>query len=372
MKKVIIWVVLVVVVVGLLVVFGGNRYKDDKVFRIGSTESLTGPSAYYGESTKKGIDLAFQEAKDKYSNVNFEIFHADNQFNAKVGVDAYRQLKTEHNIQAIITHTSPASVATLPIAKADGIVQIANSAAAESYSTPDDLSFRTTVGTDKEAKAMADYIDKKCNGSVGILGMNNEIGASISNSMRKEMNNRGIQIKFDEMFSLDTVDFRNQISKLKQIENLQCVFLPALSSHMVTFLKQSDELQYHPIVMSFRTMDDPTLIKNAGNLTNGLLYTTTLDLNSKTKEIEEFTSSYEKKYNETPNTYSAEGYLSAKLIIDSFVKCGDDSKCISDYLYSIKDYPSVFGPISFDRNGDVSYNYFVVEIRNGEKFNATE
>lgn len=371
MKKEVIIGAIVVVLIVLLVVFSKDEsLTEDKIFRIGATESLTGPAAHYGESTKNGVDLAFIEAKDKYPDVNFEIFHADNQFTAKGGVDSYRHLKTENDIQAIITHTSPASVSTQPLANEDGIVQVANSAAAESYSTANDLSFRTTVGTDKEAYVMANYIEENCNGSIGIFGMNNEIGVSISDSMRKEANDRNIKISFDEMFLLDTVDFRSQILKLKQIEDLNCIFVPSLSSHMVNFLKQSDELSYYPTVMSFRTMDDPTLIENAGDLANGLLFTSTFDPLSDSDDVKSFIDLYTGEYGSLPNTYSAEGYLSAQLVIDSFVECGADSECISKYLYSLNDYQSVFGEISFDENGDVNYDYFVSEIVDGKAVRA--
>lgn len=365
MKTSIISLIAIILLI-LVVVFGGDKKSaDGQAFRIGATESLTGPAAYYGDSTKKGIDLAFELAKEKYPNISFEIFHADNQFNPKVAVDAYRQLRTENNIQAIITHTSPASVATLPLAKADNILQIAVSAASEGYDTPDDLSFRTTVGTDKEAAAMAQYIENNCKGSINMLSMNNEIGASIANSMRKEMKNRNIKIVSDEMFPIETNDFRSFIIKLKNLEESNCVYLPSLSSHMVTFLKQSEELDYSPVVMSFRTMDDPTLIKNAGNLANNLLFTSTFDTNSSNKEVTEFISLFEKRYGTTPDTYSAEGYLAAQLIIESFNKCGDDNKCMYTYLTEQKERSSVFGKISFDTRGNVDYDYFISVIKDG-------
>ena len=347
-------------------VFWGKKPVDGQVFRIGATESLTGPAAYYGDSTKKGIDLAFEQAKEKYPNIRFEIFHADNQFNPKVAIDAYKQLRTENNIQAIITHTSPASVATLPLAKADNILQIAVSAASEAYDTPDDLSFRTTVGTDKEAAAMAGYIENSCGGAINMLSMNNEIGVSISDSMRNEMKNRNINIIFDEMFPVETNDFRSLIIKLKNSKESNCLYLPSLSSHMVNFLKQAEELSYSPTVMSFRTMDDPTLVKNAGELADNLLFTSTFDIKASNQEVTEFVSLFKKRYGTVPDTYSAEGYLAGQLIIESFNKCGNDAKCMYAYLTEQKERPSVFGEISFDTRGNVDYDYFISVIKNGK------
>jgi branched-chain amino acid transport system substrate-binding protein len=135
---------------------------------------------------------------------------------------------------------------------------------------------------------------------------------------------------------------------------------------MVNFLKQSDELNYSPVIMSFRTMDDPTLIKNAGDLSEGLLFTSTFDNTSQEKESIDFVELYKNKYGIIPDTYSAEGYLGAKLVIDSFAQCGDNKECVYKYLSGLKNIDSIFGNISFDSNGNVDYNYFVTIIKNGK------
>jgi branched-chain amino acid transport system substrate-binding protein len=366
MKKKIVWGVVLIVVVVLVVLLDKDKSPaEGNTFRIGVSQTLTGPAAYYGESNKRGVDLAMKELKEKYPSINFEVYHSDNQYSPKVSVDTYRQLRLEKNIDAIITHSSPSSIAIAPLAQEDNFLQIAVSASAKSYSTPDDLSFRTSLGTDKEVGVMLEYIKENCDGSINILGMNNEIGVSISESMKKSVVNSGIKIPLYEMFPVETTDFRSLILKYKQQTNVKCLYFPALASHAVNFLKQADELQFDPKLLSFRTMEDPVILKS-GQLAENLIFTSGFDPNSSKKETVNFVEKFKGEYGMTPDIYSAEGYAATMLIADSFAKCSNDKECIFNYLSGLKNHPTILGDITFDNNGDVDYDYFVSEIKDGK------
>ncbi len=366
MKNKIIWLVLVVVLIVLLVIFNNKGDNvEGKTFRIGVSQTLTGPAAYYGESNKRGVDLAKKEIDLKYPKINFEVYHEDNQYSPKVAVDNYRKLRFDKNIDAIITQPSPASFAILPLAQKDNVLQVAASTAAKNYTTPDDLSFRTSLGTDKEVEVLIDYVQKKCGGNINILGMNNEIGMSISESMKNSAVKLNIKVGLYEMFSVDTTDFRSLILKYKEHDNNGCLFFPALASHAVNFLKQSKELDFSPILLSFRTMEDPTIMK-AADLAEGMIVTSSFDPYSFGKETKEFVEKYKVEYNMLPDTYAAEGYLATMLIADSLVKCSDDKDCLFKYLSTLKNYPTIVGDVSFDKNGDIDYEYGLAEIRGGK------
>src|SRR3989344_1755041 len=171
--KVVIGIVVVVLIIVLIVMRQDST--PSNVYRVGSTEALTGNAAYYGESSKKGVDLALDVATKKYPDLKFEIYHEDNQFTPKVGIDAYNKLRAEHSIDAIITQTSPVAVAIKPLAEKDGILQMAVSASASTYSSVDDLSFRTTGDSMIETAVIADLIKSKYS-ETALIGMNNEIG----------------------------------------------------------------------------------------------------------------------------------------------------------------------------------------------------
>lgn len=356
-------VVLVVIIGGYFLLNKNINYGTNNSFSIGVSEALSGVAAYYGEENKKGVDTAEEMITKKYPKIKFQVFHEDNMFSSKGGVDSYYKLRNTNNIDAIITHTSPVAVAVQPIAKQDGILQMAASASVSSYSSPNDLSFRTTAGTDSEAGAMVEYIKSKGFKRIGILFMNNEIGVSLDKSLKKLLDQSLVVL--DEGFLVEATDFRTQIAKLKKL-NADAVYVAGTTAHLSVILKQSKDANIKTQFLGFRTVEDPSLIKNSGDLANGVIYTYGFDIESDNKEVIEFTNAYKNKFNTLPNGLAAEGYEAYRLVAGSFVKCGKDYECIQSFLQAQKNYKSVFGSLSFDENGDVSYPFFLKIVKSGQ------
>jgi ABC-type branched-subunit amino acid transport system substrate-binding protein len=126
--------------------------------RIGVISSLTGPASYYGQSTMKGAEVAKDKLKEKYPNLSIELFHEDSFFTPKGGIDAYNKLKASNNINALVTMASNVSVAVRPVAATDNMLHIAASTLANNFSSPDDLSYRTTAKGEVEAKPALEFM----------------------------------------------------------------------------------------------------------------------------------------------------------------------------------------------------------------------
>lgn len=365
MKKTL-FIALILIVIVLIVLGYANKKVavDDNTIRIGVLASLSGNAAYYGNQTQKGIEVGEDWLRENYPNIRFEIFTEDNKFNPKAGIDAYNKLKVEKNIDAVIAHTSPVAVAVAPLAIKDSKPIMAVSASANAYSTPDDLSFRTTSGTSIEVLPMISYIKNNFK-SVSILYMNNEIGSSISTSLRSGINNSDVKIATDSGYAVDTNDFRTLV--LKAIEQKsEAIYVAGLASHISNVLKQLKELNSNIPVLSFRTAEDQTLIKNSGSLANNVVFTSAFDPSSDNPEMIEFNRAYVDKWKEIPDSYAAESYEGIRLLGSAYSKCGKDSLCIKDYLSGLRNYQSIFGPLNVDNKGDVAYTFFLKTVRNGE------
>ena len=77
---------------------------------------------------------------------------------------------------------------------------------------------------------------------VSIMQVNNEIGVSISNSLRNSLSgSEQTKIVLDEGYSLETTDYRTLIARIKS-QNTDAVFVAGLAAHTATILKQMKEL----------------------------------------------------------------------------------------------------------------------------------
>jgi len=339
---------------------------------IGVIESLTGNAAYYGEETRKGVELAKKELQEKYGDVVVVTNHQDSFYTPKGGVDAYNAIRASGPVDAVITHASPITMAVQPLAAADGVLQMAVSASVKNYSSPNDLSFRTSASTDFEAERIAQFISEKKYARLGILFFQNDIGVSVSESLKAELAKRGAEttIVFSEGFVITSTDFKTQLAKLKAA-GADAVYIVGLASNVANILNQAADLSYGPQFLGFRSSEDPTLLTNAPTASEGFIYTYNFDPAGTSAPVQNFSKAFEEEYGHQPDAYAAEGYAGMKLIVEAFVRCGKDYACVGSYLTSLNDSPSVLGNLTFDENGDVKYDFFLKTVKDG-RFVALE
>lgn len=82
----------------------------------------------------------------------------------------------------------------------------------------------------------------------------------------------------------------------------------------------------------------------------------------------QFYESYKKKYNSEPEAYSAYGYESARVVLDSIARAGKkDRAAIVAACAAIRDFDGLLGKWSFDENGDISLKTMSGNtVKNGE------
>ncbi len=376
-KNILFWVAAVIVIILLATSMSkGDAGKGD-VVRVGVLGSLTGNAAYYGQSNMKGAEIGLAAAREKFPKLKMELYHQDNLFTPKGGIDAYNALRSKNDIDAVIVQASNVAVAVQPLAMKDGILMIAASTLANNYSTPHDLSFRLTPKGDLEAAPAMAYMQSKGYKKIAILSMTNEIGVSLADSLTKaaettEGGTNEVKVVAKETFAPDAVDFRTQLSKIRA-ESPDVIYLGALGSHSAQILKQAEELGIRSAYMGFRAVEDPVFAKNAGDLASKVVYTNAFDPESDRAETKTFVDAWNAKYpGEEPTAYAAEAYQSVLFMAEAFDACGKDYGCIQKKLEGFKDHPSVFGPISYDENGDISYAFLLKTVKDGKFVKLSE
>ena len=369
--KIIITVIILALIVWIVAEKGERAPSASGTLDIGVISALTGTVAYIGESTMRGAEIGKIKVEADYPNLTINLHHEDSMFVPKTGIDAYNKLRTSNNINALITMASNVSVAVEPLAIQDNILHIAASTLANGFTTPNDLTFRVTSKVETGVSKVVEYLELKNLNKLAVIYMTNEIGVSLRDGLRKSLADSQTQIVHEEGFAPDLNDFRTLLLKVKG-SGADSLYLASLASHTSTLLKQAKELGLNVKYISYQAAEDPVLIKNAGDLAEAVVYVSAYDVNSGDSLNSEFTSLYREKYGEDPNGYAAEAYEATRLVAETYVKCGstlestENIQCAKDFLFNIKNRPSLFGPLSFDSNGDVTYPFFLKTVRDGK------
>jgi branched-chain amino acid transport system substrate-binding protein len=366
------FVVLSIVLVGTSLLAAGcsktKQAPSSKTgFTIGAIEPLTGVAAAYGERDKRGYELAIEDLERTFPGYQFNLRIEDGQFTPKGSVDAYNKLYSEGNMGALITFGSPQSLAAQPLAKTNNLLHMGVSTSASSFSTPDDLSFRMSPPAEFEMQRLAQLVSELHAGRVAVLYSNNEVGVSVFKAFKNLTGqlSPAPSLVAEESFPVETVDFRTSLAKIRDTKP-DVVFIAGLAKHVGSVLKQSQEMGLKTQFISFRSAEDPELVRVAGSAAEGLLYTYGFDETAQISEAQKFVDSYKNKFGELPNGYNAEAYMGMRLVGEALVKCSTDTACQQQYLFGLQNHPSVFGPLSFDKNGDVFYPFFLKTIKDGK------
>lgn len=354
-------IVLIVLVWGGVKLFGTKDEKISEPIKIGVILPLTGEIARYGEEMKRGIELAIEKNKE----TRMEVFYEDHKFDAKEGISAYQKLKNINEVKIMIIATGPVALATSPLANNDQILQMAIAATSPKYTSENDFTFRVTARAEAEDKELAKVIFPRYK-NVGLLYVNSEFGLGHYGSFKSESEKLKGNIVVEENYLADDTDFRTQLLKIKS-KNPEAVFLISTAKSAGIILKQAKELGIKTQFFGMRALQSQDLISIAGETANGILYTYSFDPQSENQEIKVFVEKYKTKYNEVPTSYVAEGYDALDLIIKAVKECKEvDTTCMKTKLTEIKDYPGILGLLTFDKNGDVYYPYFIKTVKDGE------
>jgi branched-chain amino acid transport system substrate-binding protein len=354
--------------VTVILVFTIVSYKvQPESVRVGMLLPLSGPAAYYGEQSKNGAEVALGELRILYPKLNLHLDYQDTMFTSKGGLEAYKMLSSIGKPKAIITASSQVSNAVKPKAKKDGVLQMAIFAGTPAYSSPDDLSFRTSTRSEVEANYIASYIEQNYSKVVVLTASNFEGAVATSDALLNTLRMQGSIDVIEEKFDSTNTDHRQVLLKIKS-EKPDAIFVSALAKDIGVVANQARSLEIDSQFLAIRTAEDPSIFTVSKSAVNGLLYSYPFDAHASSTLVKEFSDTFYKKFNKYPDAYAAEAYLATKIVGEVYNYCGNSAttECVKRYMETKFDgRDTVFGKIKFDENGDILYPFFMKKIVDG-------
>ena len=266
----------------------------------------------------------------------------------------------------MITAGSPVALAISPLANSsDQILQMAIAVSSPKYTSENDFTFRVTARSEVEDKELAKFVVPRYK-NIALLYANNEWGMSHYSAVKPEIEKLKGNIVAEETFLMEGIDFRTQLLKIKS-KNPEAVFLLAVAKNAGIILKQAKELGIKTQFFGIQSLQSKDLILIAGEAANGIVYSYSFDPQTEDLITKTFVEKYKTKYKEEPTSYVAEGYDALDLIVKVFNECKEiNTNCMKTKLLGVKDYPGILGSLTFDKNGDVYYPYFIKTVKNGQ------
>lgn len=337
--------------------------EGEEVYDIGVIGPLTGEGAAYGEAMKRGIELAIEEVNQS-GGVNghrLEAVYEDDQLLPKEGVAAFNKIVSTHDVPVIIGSAASRVTMTLaPLAEEQQVVLFSSISTTDDLRDAGDYIFRNVPPNSMQARTASKFVADELNaGNVAILYKNDDYGANLANAFRDQMNERGIEIVFDQPYDPSQRDFRNLLSQLKE-SSPEVVFFPGNYQDNGLILKQAREASIDAPFVGGDGAFSTELINIAGTAAQNS-YFTMMGIPDQEK-VKPFVQRYQEEFGEKePNVFAYYAYDALKIIAKAIEEGGYTAQGIKEALYSME-YDGLTGRTSFDSFGEVNKPYSIYTV----------
>ncbi|MDO5739334.1 MAG: ABC transporter substrate-binding protein [Ornithinimicrobium sp.] len=332
---------------------------------VGAALSLTGAAASYGESQKKGLELA-AEALAKNDKIKYDLKIEDDQTDPRQGITLFEALTKDKSVIIGPTLSNTAFQAQ-PVAQEKKVPVLAISNTAAGITEQGDYIFRDSLTEGQVipqtvAKATEAYGLKK----VVVMYSNDdaftESGFKVFEAALKD---EGVEIAQTLTFSKADTDFRPLLTEAKASQP-DALVVSGLIEAAIPLVTQARELGLDMPIIGGNGFNNPKLMSDGGEAAEGVVVGAAWNSASEGELNTAFLKDFEAKFGAQPDQFAAQAYTGL-MVIDAAVKanCSGEREDIKSGLGQIKDLDTVLGTFSINADRDAEHDAVVQVVKDG-------
>lgn len=327
-----------------------------ETIKIGVMLPLSGDNAIYGDSVKRGIELA----KNDLGLTNVQLIYEDTKCSGKDAVTGITKLITVDNVRAVIGELcSAGTLPAAPLANQYEVPLVSPTASAPKIKFAGDYIFRVMPSDEYQGVYGAELLKNKGFKKLAILYSNGEYGAGLKDALVENFNKLGGSVVATEAFQSKDSDVRTQLTKIKdKSPDVLYVISDSLDSSTAA-LKQIKELGISAAVFGSEALYVPELITNTQGAAEGMSVTSVKAGN------DQYRARYKAFYGADASVFSERGYDAMKTVALAMQKGAKTGKEIKDALYTVE-FEGTTGPIKFDSFGEIAGSYDLYKVVDGK------
>jgi len=229
-------------------------------------------------------------------------------------------------------------------------------------------SFTQASAMPKVVRYMKDTMKVK---TVALMWGNNDYGKGGRDMFTKEADKQGIKIVADISTDPGQVDFSGPVLKAKQA-NADATFVYTNEDESARALREFKKQGYDKPLVGETTLVGQKVIELAGDAANGAIAHVGLTADAPVPSVKAFDEKFQKEWKHKSDHNGLKGYTAVYVVKAITEKVGKfDRKAFAAALHgakiSAKDNPGVLMDVSFDKNGDLDRESFMVRVENGKQ-----
>ncbi len=344
----------------------GCTKKTDELL-VGEFGSMTGSEATFGQSTHKGIELAFEEinAAGGIKGKKLKLISLDDAGKSEEAASAVTRLITQNKVIALLGEVaSGRSLAAAPIAQKNKIPMVSPSSTNPKVTEVGDYIFRVCFIDPFQGTVMAKFtVDTLKKKKVAILrDVKSDYSVGLADYYVLKMKELGGEIVMDKSYQGGDMDFKAQLTEIKSKEP-EAIFIPGYYTEVGLIARQARELGIKADLLGGDGWDSSKLYEIGKDAINGGYFSNHYTSESKDPVLVDFVNKFKAKYGEVPDGMAGTGYDAAKILAKAMMATSEvTSEQIREQLTKIKDHAGVTGKISMNEKRDATKSAVVVQV----------
>ena len=341
--------------IGFICVVGASVAFADS-HALGVSAPLSGGGAGWGNDFKNVLTFA----SDKLAPGQYTLVFEDDRCENKSALSVARKFTHFNKVKQVFIFCGQAAMATAHVYRSSGVTVMTPLA------TPSRISefgvFRTGLSDALAARKLAKYIARR-HTAISVMTEEDDYAAAFQNDFLVAAKEHSL-ITATESYLPQETNFRPLLLRLKAA-HVDALFLNTQSEQsLVGLVKQLDELQFHPRLYGAYIPGSAGFLKLGGKFAEGLVL---VDFPAAdellTNEGRALYAEYIARFGPLQGwSFTFPAAFEAFRAIHLALSSGKD---VEQYLYQTQ-FNGVFGPYTFDRNGDaVGPKHVLRIIRNG-------
>jgi branched-chain amino acid transport system substrate-binding protein len=342
----------------------GKKSTPSNQILIGEYGAMTGSESTFGTSTDEGMQMALDEINSAGGVNGMQLAKkAENdESKSDEARTVVQDLMQSHPTAIIGEVASSNSLAAAPVCQNAKVPMISPASTNPKVTEQGDYIFRTCFIDPFQGGVMATFAFKNLHAKKAAVFWDSD--QDYSKGLREAFENTfkklGGQIVIDQSYSSGAVDYRAQLTTIKQA-NPDVIFIPGYYTEVGTIARQARETGITVPLLGGDGWDSVKLFQGAGGALEGCYFSN--HYFSADPKVQKFVAAYKAKYNgKVPDAMAALAYDATRILADALKRAGkpsdgdytsDDFRAkLRDAIAATKDFNGVTGNITIgpDRN----------------------
>jgi len=345
-----------------------------KEVKVGVVLPLTGPIAAFGQTSKGGLDIAYEQNNKLKNGDTVKLIVLDDRGDKVEAATAVKRLLDKDGVTVILGEVASSnSMAMAPVAEKAKTPMITHASTNPRVTKGKKYVTRACFIDPFQGAVMAKYaLDNGMKNAVVVTDAKQDYSVGLSKAFKKAYEAAGGKIAKTVLINSGDKDFNAQVATIKAA-NPDIIAFTGYYPEAALMVKQARAMGVKAPFIGADGVGFPELVKIGGKDAEGFMYTDHFnEAAASSAEAKAYVDAFHKKYNKPADSMGALAADAYGMILDAMNKCidagkaSDDKECINTNLRGTKGYKGITGVININENGDAVKSAVVNVVKDGK------